>query len=193
MKTIHSKYWIYIAIVVILAGGCGIAVAEPLTLSDYITSGIKNIAPIYADLQNNFSSKDYEHAIENTHKLKRMVEHELEITGYYNGELSKSIKAGLTKKEGVVFAKYEGFLFQLKTLSEAILPTLSWVNDASSNFKRIVRFEMGEEALDDARAATYQLDALLKACDEYGVDCNGKSSEVKELKRPLQFFGPFHG
>lgn len=175
----------FVLVFAVFAGCIGTA-DDSLSMGAYVKEGIEHIAPVYADLHNDFITKNYESMAEHAQQLQRVVETELAGIGY-DDRSANTFATGLSRKDTLLHSKYEGYLKKLQSMAISVQIPVSWIKNDPSKLSQNELLNAFKDAFSLSKEGRFQFEALLKSCAEYKTDCGQKLSDAKDLRKDIAF------
>lgn len=166
----------------------GLDTTSAVIMGPYVYAGIKNLSPLYSDLRDDFATKDYDKMASDSQKLKRFVEDELDNIGYDDRKVTNDKLGKLSTKDTMIYKKYEGYLNNMKKLSESIQIPLSWIKDDPSKVELGDKLDSFSVTFSISKDSKDKVEAMMDSCEEFKADCGENLTGYNELTKELSFF-----
>lgn len=156
-------------------------------IGPYVVESIDKISPLYSNLKDDFTTKDYDKMATDALVLGKYAEERLDEIAIEDKLLNKELFGELSNKDLLIFNKLVGYLLDMREISDLVKLPLSYIKDDPSKITLRDKLDSFSAVMSKSKAATFHFDELMDVCTGFDVDCGQNLPGKKILEKKIEF------
>ncbi|MGV8108955.1 hypothetical protein [Methanospirillum sp.] len=165
----------------------GIDKTKAKIVGPYVIESIEKISPIYSNLRDDFTTKDYDKMATDALILGKYAEDKLDEIAIEEKLPKTELFGKLSSKDLLIYNKFIRYLLDMKEISNMIKLPLSYIKDDPSQITLRDKLDSFSAVMSKSKEATFHFDELMDTCSDFEVDCGQNLPAKKVLEKQIEF------
>lgn len=165
----------------------GIDQTKAKIVGPHVIESIEKISPIYSNLRDDFTTKDYDEMATDALVLGKYAEEKLDEIAIEEKLPNTELFGKLSSKDLLIYNKLIRYLLDMKDISNMIKLPLSYIKDDPSQITLRDKLDSFSAVMSKSKEATFHFDELMDTCSDFDVDCGQNLPAKKVLEKQIEF------
>lgn len=165
----------------------GIDQTKAKIVGPHVIESIEKISPIYSNLRDDFTTKDYDKMATDALVLGKYAEEKLDEIAIEEKLPKTELFGKLSSKDLLIYNKFIRYLLDMKDISEKMKLPISYIKDDPSKITLRDKLDAFSAVMSKSKEATFHFDELMDTCSDFDVDCGQNLPAKKVLEKQIEF------